>query len=163
MCRRKQSTTLDVTRPGHLDDRLWCMEDCNNTIHNTLGLETPNLQQVTFAHSSNPSVTHSFLCCLLFILQLFIPCFAYLTQSHISVPHDDLDLDPYLNFLCLETSPSNVMSLAGTQAEVSRRLTYLNVSERKAPLPITQLSRLQTRRAPIKSFQPLASDVTAPR
>ena len=155
MCRRKQSIILDITRPGHLDDRLWCIED-RNTIHNTLGLEIPNLQQVTF--------THSLLCCLLFILYNYhsFPVL-YILQSHISVPHDDLDLDPYLNFLCLETSPSNVMSLAGTQAEVSRRLTYLNVSERKAPLPITQLSRLQTRRAPIKSFQPLTSDVTAPR
>lgn len=155
MCRRKQSIILDITRPGHLDDRLWCIED-HNTIHNTLGLEIPNLQQVTF--------THSLLCCLLFILYNYhsFPVL-YILQSHISVPHDDLDLDPYLNFLCLETSPSNVMSLAGTQAEVSRRLTYLNVSERKVPLPITQLSRLQTRRAPIKSFQPLTSDVTAPR
>jgi len=116
-------------------------------------------------HSFIQSFCHSFILVLsaLHHLQLFVPCFEYLTESHISVPHDDLDLDPYLNFLCLETSPSNVMSLAGTQAEVSRRLTYLNVSERKAPLPITQLSRLQTRRAPIKSFQPLASDVTAPR
>ena len=162
MCRRKQSNILDITRPGHIDDRLWCIED-RNTIHNTLGLEIPNLQQVTFTLIQ--SFCHSFtlVSSALHPLQLlFIPCFVYLAVPHIR-PHDDLDLDPYLNFLCLETSPSNVMSLAGTQAEVSRRLTYLNVSERKAPLPITQLSRLQTRRAPIKSFQPLTSDVTAPR